>query len=283
MRILAILFGILSVAVLTCVGALKVFARQFDKRVEAAKSALAKVGENAFDPASVQDLPPAARAYLLHAIAPGTPLFASVDLRFGGTIRTAPNAPAQAISAEERLAPGFGYVWKVELSAANVSGVEMYHDGSASIRYVRGGFLPATEEGLDVDRAARARLALESVLLPTSLVPSRGAEWEEGTDQDATHAVVHLVIDREEIDLAIEVDGTGRLVRAMVKRPTLLERGGSFVDLKYVLAPKAERTLLGLTVPSEYRSYYLQGPGGEGKQDVEIEVATTNLLDLAPR
>ena len=48
---------LLSVAALTCAGVLKVFARQFEKRVDAASASLDKAGDGVFAADSIADLP----------------------------------------------------------------------------------------------------------------------------------------------------------------------------------------------------------------------------------
>ncbi len=274
MRVLAVLLSVASIAILACAGALKVFQRRFDKRADRIHASLEKHGEGTFDPAALAGLPEPVRRYFTHAIAEGTPLAASADLRLGGTLRTAPEAPPILVSAEERIAPPFGYVWRVRFTDEDVAGTESYFDGKAAVRYVKNGFLPASQDGDDLDRSSRARLALESVLLPSSLLPLRGVEWES---VDSTHLVARMVIDRADIELKLEIDENGRLLRAVVDRPIVLSGPRGYVTVPFVLEAHEERTMSGFTIPIDF-SLVAKPPDRP-----EIEVARPHVLDFVAR
>lgn len=62
----------------------------------------------AFDPAMVAGLPEPARRWLTHVIAPGTPLWRSVELSMVGQIRLGSWRP---FTATQVLAPPKGYIW----------------------------------------------------------------------------------------------------------------------------------------------------------------------------
>jgi len=274
MRTLVILLAVASVAVLTCVGALKFFQKQDQKRFDAIHAALAKVGDGAFDPASIATLPTAARRYFEHAIAPGTPLFASADLRLGGTLRTGPEAEPEPVTAELRLAPPFGFAWSARLSEEKVNGSETYLGGKGAIRFVRGGLLPASQEGAEVARGARARMALESLLLPTTLLPIRGAEWEGIDDETAKYTVR---IDDEAVVVTLSIDPTGKVRKASAIRPVVVDKQVGFVDRPFVFEATEERTIQGLTIPVAYRLVI------EFSETKTIEFAAPRVLELVGR
>jgi hypothetical protein len=274
MRTLAIFIAVVSVAVLTCAGALKFFHWKDGKRFDTIRSALEKHGDGAFDAANIATLPAAARRYFEHAIAPGTPLYASADLRLGGTLRTAAESDPDPVTAELRLAPPFGFAWSARLANAKIDGTETYFQKVGAIRFVSGGFLPASQENADVARAGRARLTLEATLLPTTLLPIRGAEWEPIDDDRAR---VTLRIDDEPIVMTITVDAAGRLTRAEVSRPVVLDRAQGFVDRPFVMTPSEETTVHGLTVPAAYRLVVV------ASETNEIEFAAPRVLELIPR
>lgn len=274
MRTLVILLAVASIAVLTCVGALKFFQRQDQKRFESIHAALEKHGEGAFDPATIAELPIAARRYFEHAIANGTKLYASADLRLGGTLHTGPDSKPEPVTAELRLAPPFGFAWSARLADEKVNGSETYLGGKAAIRFVRGGFLPASQEGAEVARAARARMALESLLVPTTLLPIRGVEWE-GIDD--TRAKYTLHVDNEAVVVTLAIDESGKVARAAVNRPVVIDRAAGFVDRPFVLEAVEERTIAGLTIPVAYRLVI------EADASRRIEFAAPRVLDLAPR
>jgi hypothetical protein len=63
----------------------------------------------AFDPGTVAGLPGPARRGLRHAIAPGTPLWPSVELTMRGEIRL---GTWRRFTARQVLAPPHGFVWR---------------------------------------------------------------------------------------------------------------------------------------------------------------------------
>jgi hypothetical protein len=62
----------------------------------------------AFDASMVAELPEPARRWLTHAIAPGTPLWQSVELTMRGEIRLGSWRP---FTARQVLAPPRGFIW----------------------------------------------------------------------------------------------------------------------------------------------------------------------------
>lgn len=274
MRTLVILFAVASIAVLTCVGALKFFQKQDQKRFDSIHAALEKHGEGSFDPTTIEDLPPAARRYLQHAIAPGTTLYASADFTLGGSLHTGPESKPEPVTARLRLAPPFGFAWSARLSDQKVDGSETYFGGKGAIRFVRGGFLPASQEGAEVARAARARMALESLLVPTTLLPIRGVEWE-GVDETTAKYTLH--VDNEPVTVTLTIDADGKVIRAAVNRPIVLDRAAGFVDRPFILEASEERTISGLTIPTAYR---LVIAADETKT---IEFSAPRVLDATAR
>ena len=65
----------------------------------------------AFDPAMVTGLPEPARRYLTHAIAPGTPLWQSVEISMVGHIKIGAWRP---FTATQVVAPRRGYIWAAD-------------------------------------------------------------------------------------------------------------------------------------------------------------------------
>ena len=61
-----------------------------------------------FDPAMISGLPEPAHRWLCHAIAPGTPLWSSVELTMHGRIKLGRWRP---FTARQVLSPPGGYTW----------------------------------------------------------------------------------------------------------------------------------------------------------------------------
>lgn len=178
-----------------------------------------------FDPALVADLPEPARRYLLHAIAPGTPLARSVELEMEGTILLAPGGEPVPITAEQVLSPPEGFIWRARTHGGlmRIRGFDRYVDGQGEMRWRLWGLIPVLRaDGPDITRSAAARLAMEAVMSPSALIPGRGAEWEP-VDED--RAVFRMRVGEERVETTLTVDAVGRPVR--VSAPRWREASGS--------------------------------------------------------
>src|SRR5690606_1490675 len=128
-----------------------------------------------YGPELVAGLPEIAQRYFNHAIAPGTPLSTTVDLRMEGTclLGTAAQPQPYAMQVRQILAPPAEFVWIADMQSGPVaiSGADMLHDGAASMRFWMFGVLPLVSEGPgeDINRSAAIRPALEGVWAPASL------------------------------------------------------------------------------------------------------------------
>lgn len=270
MRFLAILFAGLSIAVLTCILALKLFQKQFDKRLEREWATLEIAGTGEYHVKDLEGLPPVVARYLARSITEGTRLYSSADFDLGGQITVGVGVAFQPYSAKLRLAPPTGFIRKVEFSQENVSGCESLVDGQGMTRFARGGYLPGVEKGLDITRIHRAELALMHVLLPTRLLPRRGATW---TAIDDTHAVAALQIDGETHELRVVIAADGKLEKASVATQVRLNPGESRRNANLTLSPIAERNTGGLIVPGEYKLDFVT------ERDGEVPFAHPKVLD----
>lgn len=198
---------------------------------------------------AVADLPEPARRWLLHAIAPGTPLSPVVELTMRGQIRIGRWRP---FTARQVLAPPHGFVWAATARFAGlpVTGFDRYGGGTGQLRWRLLGLVPvATGAGPDVTRSAVGRLAGEAtVWLPTAFP---GARWSAGPDADT--AVATWRIDGQDEAVQLRVGGDGRL------REVLLRRWGNpdgrpYGRYRFGVAVAAERTFGGLTIPARIRA-----------------------------
>lgn len=206
-----------------------------------------------FDPAMVTDLPMAARRWLVHAIAPGTPLWPSVILTMRGEIRL---GTWRRFSATQVLAPPRGFIWAASARFAGipVTGFDRYSSGSGQMNWRLGGLIPVmTATGPDVTRSALGRLAGEMALAPTTF---RGATWTGGADDDHTAATWSLDGQDESAEFAVGTDG--RLQGVLMQRwgnPN----GEPFGRYPFGVAIEAERTFTGVTIGSELRAGWWRG------------------------
>jgi hypothetical protein len=99
-----------------------------------------------FDVAAADELPEAARRWITHAIAAGTPLRTSVELRMHGEIRL---GAWRAFSAVQRLTAADGFVWAAtaRLLGLPVTGFDRYTRGTGQMRWRLLNALPVMSAG----------------------------------------------------------------------------------------------------------------------------------------
>ena len=167
----------------------------------------------------VDDLPDVAKRYLAHAIAPSVALADTVDLEIEGSIMQ--KGRWFSFTAHERLEAGIGFHWAARLRYGPLvlTGVDQLRSGQASLNFRLFGVVPFLRaSGPDVVRAARGRLAIESLWLPSAAHPELGARWSTPEPAVPNRAEVRLTVDGEEAVLTLVVASDGRLESAWVLR-----------------------------------------------------------------
>ncbi len=217
-----------------------------------------------FDPATVEHLPDAGRRFLLHAIAPGTPLVRSATLRMSGQMHLQPGGPAFAMKAEQWLAPPRGFIWRARVSRGRlrISGSDRYVDSEGAMNWKLFGIVPVARAfGPEVTRSAAGRLAGESVFVPAALLPGNGAEWNAVDDAAAR---IVLPVGDERVQFTLHVHGDGRLERVRIKRWREGEKERPAGYASFDLDGFAdERTFDGYTIPTRFRAgWNLDSPEG---------------------
>lgn len=223
------------------------------------RSLLDQPGAGRFTEERVSGLPGAARRYLLHAIAPGTPLAGAVRLDTDFAMRLTAHADKPVdLPGTEVLAPPRGLVWRARarIGPVPVRVGDHYAAGEGAVSVYALGLLPLVRAtGPDVSRSARGRLAVEAIWLPSALLPGEDVEWEE-VSEDQTRAT--LTIDGEPIPLTLTVGRDGSLREA-----TMTRYGDVGVDswcpIPYGVAAEAEATFNGYTIPTRLRGGWWYG------------------------
>jgi hypothetical protein len=212
-----------------------------------------------FDAAMVADLPEPARRWLTHAIAPGTPLWQSVELDMRGQIRL---GAWRAFTARQVLAPPQGFIWaaNARLFGLPVVGFDRLSSGSGQMRWRLGGLVPVmSADGPDVTRSAAGRLAGEMALLPTTFP---AATWTSGSDGDRVAVTWRIAEQDESAELHIGPDGA--LLGVIMQRwgnPS----GGPYGRYPFGVAIEAERTFSGVTLGSQLRAGWWWGTDRESE------------------
>lgn len=171
-----------------------------------------------FTPDLVEDLPEPARRFFAWSIAPGTPLARSVSLRMEGEILLAPERDPLPIQAEQILAPPHGFIWSARAGDGlmRINGFDRYVAGQGQMRWKLWDLIPVMRStGEDVTRSAAGRLAMEGILLPSSLLPHHGVEWDEAGEDRARFT---MRVGSETVQSTLEVDPEGRPVRVSAQR-----------------------------------------------------------------
>lgn len=138
-----------------------------------------------FDPATVAGLPEIAQRYFSHAIAPGTPLWTTVELGMEGLFLLGDGERPQRFSmtARQMLAPPSAFAWipTFRSSLFRITGSDGFFDGHGWTRFWMFSVLPLVQAAgtEDIDRSAAARPALEAIWAPASLLPANGAVWQQ--------------------------------------------------------------------------------------------------------
>ena len=201
-----------------------------------------------FDPAAITRLPEPARRWLGHAIAPGTPLWSSVELTMHGQIKLGRWRP---FTARQVLTPPGGYLWaaRTRLAGLPVTGYDRLASGAGEMRWRLLRFIPMLNaSGSDVTRSACGRLAGEIVLIPTAF---RHAAWSRGEHADTAVATWRFGDDTEAAELLLKPNG--RLAEVRVNRwgnPG----GAPFGRYPFGVRVEAESRFGGITIPTVFRA-----------------------------
>jgi hypothetical protein len=205
----------------------------------------------AFDPGTMRDLPEPVRRWLVHTIAPGTPLCRRVELAQHGRIRI---GSWRAFTARQVTAGLEGYVWAC---ATHVLGVPVYgYDrltgGSAEMVHRALGRIPLVNEtGSDLTRSAAGRLVSEMIWTPAvALDPA--VTWTPVDDHTAM-VVVRYAGQTYEVSLAVDPAGAARKVT--MQRWARADRG-PYRLRRFGAEIHREATFAGFTVPTQVTAGY---------------------------
>jgi hypothetical protein len=203
----------------------------------------------AFAPAMLAGLPEPAQRWLGHAIAPGTPLWRSVELTMRGQIRL---GRWRSFTARQLLAPPDGYIWAASARVAGlpVTGFDRLSVGTGQMSWRLLGLFPVmAASGTDVTRSACGRLAGEIALLPTAFPR---ATWRPGAAIAALRSGAHT----ESAELSVGDDG--RLLEVRVERWGNPD-GAPFGRYPFGVSIEAESEFSGITIPSVLRAGWWWG------------------------
>jgi hypothetical protein len=208
-----------------------------------------------FDPSTLTGLPEAARRWLAHAIAPGTPLYRAVVLEMEGHIRLGRWLPLRAVQVH---APPDGYVWaaRTRLGPLSITGYDRYADGVGQMRWRLLGRVPVMNAtGPDLDHSAAGRVALDACFVPTALL-TLPFTWRTGSNADTAIAEWTVGDHTLRPELHVGADGALRSV-AMARRAK--PRGHPWGEYPCGASLHDEADFGGIKLPTRMRVGYFFG------------------------
>lgn len=218
---------------------------------EIARAAIPPPG--GFDPAMVSGLPEVAQRYFLHAIAPGTPLRTTVELRLEGVFLLGDKNSNQSYDMEARqiLAPPDRFVWMPVLRSGplTITGSDAALDGRAWTRFWIASLLPVADVATSPDlvRSAQFRAAIESIWTPAAILPRDGIAWKAvGPDT----ASVTIDLPGGPVVLQLTVDQAGALKQVAGLRWSNANPRKLFQLQPFGGTMEEEATFEGYTIPS---------------------------------
>jgi hypothetical protein len=164
-----------------------------------------------FDPAATAGLPAAVRRWLAHAIAPGTPLRAAVELRMHGEILL---GAWRRFTAVQRISADGGFVWAATARVLGlpVTGFDRFTRGSGQMRWRLANAVPVmAAEGEDITRSAAGRHAGELLVAAPAAALDPAVTWKE---VDADRATARV----KGHDVTLTVGSTGALTELRMTR-----------------------------------------------------------------
>lgn len=182
--------------------------------------------------------------WLTASIEVGTPLWTSIDLQKSGEIKIRAWRPFRS---RQILTAGRGFIWSATASMGlPVVGYDRYVDGHAGMRWRLAGLIPVMRgNDADVVRSASGRLAIESVLVPTSYPTWLGAADAGRTD---TELAISTASGIEQV--TVTVDDGGMMTSTSTSRWGDPD-GTGFAHRPFGIWVTRSQRLHGITVPAE--------------------------------
>ena len=208
-----------------------------------------------FDPRMVADQPEIAQRYFRRAIAPGTPLYSSVELEMEGTFLLGDKEKHQAyaMSARQVLHAPDEFVWvpRIRSGVMTITGSDALVNGAAWTRFWLLGLVRVAQDRTSPDlvRSAQFRAAVESALsLPTSLLPANGVGWEQ-VSEDRARLTFRRFSPAIVLDMMIDQNGAVREV--VGQRWSNANSDKTFRLQPFGGTMGSEGTFQGMTVPTQ--------------------------------
>jgi hypothetical protein len=201
--------------------------------------------------AQIAHLPEPVRRYFTHAIAPGTVLAQGVAFETQGRIKFGQDE-WWPYTAQQLLVPACGFIWAATARKSwwRISGSDSYHAGQGWMRWSMLGWFPVLRTGgAEVTRSAAGRLALESILVPSSLLDP-AVQWEVNSPNTIT-ALLDVQGQTCALGLVLTETGAVAKVRGLRWGPT---SSGKYDSLVFGIDVERESSSDGFTIPGVFKA-----------------------------
>ena len=215
----------------------------------------APVSSETFSTDSLGGLPPVARRYLSHALAPRAKLGSCARITMAGSIKL--DAAWCEFEAEQVLRWDRGFVWaaKAKVNSLPVTGFDRLVDGEGAMRWKLLGLFPVMKaDGAEIARAAAGRLHAEAIWLPAVLLGA-DVSW---ADRDDLRTVATIDAHDERSELELEVGPNGELKSCCLPRWGDMDTG-EFAYHSFGGTADKEATFEEVTIPVRHRVGWLFG------------------------
>jgi hypothetical protein len=198
-------------------------------------------------------LPEIGRRFFENALADGRALPGSVYLTMEGKIGLQPGAEKQSFIARQVISRT-GLVWAATVGSRwlRIVGDDSYGNGRGAMAWYLWGLIPVVRaEGPDISRSAAGRVAIElGVVLPSALLPSEGARWEQ---LDGDVARVTMEIEGESFEPLLVFEESGRLSAIEMPRWDADAGDGTPGLVLWRAELDGQREFDGITIPTRMR------------------------------
>lgn len=251
---LRIFLGLVIVAVIAAVWS----NLRYRAQIAGAKKLWAEVNASAapspaFNLDMISELPEIGQRYFRHAIAEGTVLSRVAELSMSGEFMLGEKGETKVFAMEARqiLNAPTAFVWMPRLTAGAVvmTGADSFVNGRGATQFWLLGLIPLVQgvDTVDINRAAAARPAVETIWAPASLLPQNGARWEQiGTDQ----AAITFADDPFDVQLELTLDADGAVQEIWAMRWSNANPAKTFQMQPFGGYVQGEATFGGFTIPS---------------------------------
>lgn len=230
----------------------------YRNRVRGARLHLeSKTGSAIFSEELIAGLPAPAQRYFRHAIQPGAVLATQARLKLRSCVKvrkTDPDAPFRTYRISQILTAGHG-IWGSGWTEGRAipRSVSFWYtrDGAAGRDAILDLYTVRRNAGPVYSKLLKSRYLYELTLLPSALLPQRGAIWQ-ALDDERTQVVVSL--DGETMTLELRIGPNGRLLEVTAERwGSVGNPGATFSYIPFGMVVDEEQTFGGYTIPTRLR------------------------------